>query len=778
MEDRWKAVALLFFFNLVFFSALFLNPDKGAFLGDNAVQSSVWKYIPFKEFSENGEIPLWNRFWFSGHPFVGNLQSSMFYPLYLGFYFLPFESLLDFMLFLHFLLAGIFMYFFLKELKLGFWPSLIGATAFMFSGKIASHIWFGHIVFWVGYAFIPLLFLVLEKTLNKKSIAWSAVLGIVIAFDFFGSHTQLFFYTMILLSLYALYKLFFEGKEWKENVKKGIPLLLLALVLGLGISAVQILPAVETGSLAVRSEGIDFETSAVHSWKLENLASFVVPDFFGNPANHTYWGRIYYSELVLYAGIAVLILAFFALLFERKKVLFFAGALVLMLLFAFGENFPLYKFLFEFVPGFDLFRAPSRILFLMAFALAVLAGFGAKALENAEKEKVKKAAKIGAVFSLVAVAVFAGFLIAKPKVLEFGEKVMLEKYSGESLEKKEYFLQQIPKVFDGIAKNLGVIAIVLSCFFGLVWLWILGKIDLKKLKTGILLLVFLDLAFYGSIFLDLQNPEGVFSSTPAIDFIAQDSGKFRVFDINMQLWFQRLVRKDIESVKGYDPTILTDYARFLQKFNEEKVLEPGNTDIEINEINNSSNLVLLDLLNVKYYVFTKEVSVNGLEKVFEDENSVVYERKEFLPRAYVVRNSNVLKREKILQEIVSEDFDARNTVLFEEGYVEEFEGEFEGSFEEAEIVYYSSNTIEVKAEGEGFLVLSEQYFPGWKAFVDGKETEILRGNYLFRTVYLDKGMHSIVFSYEPESFRTGALLSIIGLIVAGGIVFAKRRTLS
>ncbi|MDP3057630.1 MAG: YfhO family protein [bacterium] len=85
--------------------------------------------------------------------------------------------------------------------------------------------------------------------------------------------------------------------------------------------------------------------------------------------------------------------------------------------------------------------------------------------------------------------------------------------------------------------------------------------------------------------------------------------------------------------------------------------------------------------------------------------------------------------------------------------------------DKAEIIEYKPDYIEIKTDSieNGILFLSEIYYPGWEAYVDGVKTEIYQADYMFRSIKLPSGNHTIKFTYNPKIFKTGAAISIISL---------------
>ncbi|MEK7250679.1 MAG: YfhO family protein, partial [Bacteroidota bacterium] len=87
--------------------------------------------------------------------------------------------------------------------------------------------------------------------------------------------------------------------------------------------------------------------------------------------------------------------------------------------------------------------------------------------------------------------------------------------------------------------------------------------------------------------------------------------------------------------------------------------------------------------------------------------------------------------------------------------------------------------LEAKTSQDGLLVLSEMYYPGWKASVDGVETEIYRTDYNLRSVFVGAGEHKVEVKFEPATFRNGMWISIATLLVCiAGILISGKRNLN
>ena len=193
-----------------------------------------------------------------------------------------------------------------------------------------------------------------------------------------------------------------------------------ACVVGVGLAAVQLLPTGELLAESSRSAGVDYEVAVTYSLWPWRLLTFFAPDFFGNPGRGDYWGYANYWEGAGHIGTLPLLLAI-GIVFARRpgrspsaagQVSFLAGCTVAGVLLALGKNLPLFRWLFERVPGFDLFQAPVRWLALVTIALAGLAALGTWRWQLS-----RSGLWSGRVWLTTGVAMAAGGLIA-PKLVD------------------------------------------------------------------------------------------------------------------------------------------------------------------------------------------------------------------------------------------------------------------------------------------------------------------------------------------------------------------------
>ena len=191
---------------------------------------------------------------------------------------------------------------------------------------------------------------------------------------------------------------------------------------------------------------------------------------------------------------------------------------------------------------------------------------------------------------------------------------------------------------------------------------------------------------------------------------------------------------------------------------------------------------LFDLLNVRYVLTSPEHLISGTKyRLVYMKDMAVYENTHVMPRAFAVHR-HVVKSgpAQVLRYMGSGDYDMRRELVLEEEPPLEFiEGLRPPSRPpEVSIKGYWPDRVEIDAElsANGWLVLTDTHYPGWKAAVDGKEAPVLRANCNFRAVALAPGRHSVVFRYAPLSVMAAQALTILGFcLVLTGISMSSRR---
>ena len=154
----------------------------------------------------------------------------------------------------------------------------------------------------------------------------------------------------------------------------------------------------------------------------------------------------------------------------------------------------------------------------------------------------------------------------------------------------------------------------------------------------------------------------------------------------------------------------------------------------------------------------------------------VYRNDSVLPRAYLVSNYYLLEESDVLSMLKSETFNPRQAVVLEQDPQVPHQ-ERERPLVEVKVSEYSANRVVCTPDCPypGFLILTDNWHPDWKVFVDGEESTLYRANYTFRAVYLSQGRHEVVFAYVSSYFNAGRIISIIALVLSIGLCVLTMR---
>ncbi|MDD5066388.1 MAG: YfhO family protein, partial [bacterium] len=183
------------------------------------------------------------------------------------------------------------------------------------------------------------------------------------------------------------------------------------------------------------------------------------------------------------------------------------------------------------------------------------------------------------------------------------------------------------------------------------------------------------------------------------------------------------------------------------------------------------NLKFLGLFNVKYLVARQEFRDPQIEKVYHG-SKIVFYNKLFMPRSFFIRNYRVIQESnQVLEYLKSPGFDPRKEVVLEESPDVHPDAADTGRTNRLQIVSREPDKIVIKAQvnNSSFLFLSEVFYPKWECLVDGRKSKIYKTDYLFRSVYLNRGDHEIVFRYGNNGLYL--IITLVSLIATLGLLF-------
>ncbi len=263
-------------------------------LSDLILENYAWKKL-IREAVSTGQIPLWNPYILSGQPFLANGQHSAFYPFSLLFYLLPLAKAYGWFTVSQLWLAGLFMYIFIRTLRVGRLGALIAGITYSLSTFFIVSVVFTMII--AGAIWLPLLLAMIEIVIRKQEekgtvgyspIPYLVAGALVLGCQTLAGHPEITYYTLLVGGYYALGRLLLL---WRRQGTPRFALrlggwLFLMVALGVGLGAVQLVPMVEVLGQNFRDNSVTLEQ--VRGWALpwRRLVTFFVPDFFGSPAHH------------------------------------------------------------------------------------------------------------------------------------------------------------------------------------------------------------------------------------------------------------------------------------------------------------------------------------------------------------------------------------------------------------------------------------------------------------------------------------------------------------
>ena len=345
-------------------------------------------FFPLRSYTReallDGRIPLWTPEVFMGAPVLANPQAAVFYPLNLLLLPLDPAKALAATVVLHVWIGGVGMALFVRRvLGLNRGAAVVAALAFSLGGVMSAQT--GHPNQLAAIAWIPFLLWAVDRTVGRAGDAggWrigrlGPVLGlaVVVALQVTAGHPQQVYIALLIVAGYAIFRLarLYRGGGWR-SAGSGVGWLVAGLVLGMAISAVQLLPALFLSAQSIRAGGLPLYEAGSFSLRPGDLGPALLPAFTDAPRS---------QEFLAFVGFTGLWLAGVGLIGRRHRglALTLLGAGALALLLAAGPELPFFRLAHRWLPGFDLFRVPARWLVVVNLALALLAGLGAERLEG------------------------------------------------------------------------------------------------------------------------------------------------------------------------------------------------------------------------------------------------------------------------------------------------------------------------------------------------------------------------------------------------------------
>jgi hypothetical protein len=691
----------------------------------------------------SGDIPLWNPYQLAGAPFAADPQSGWTYlPAMLLFTALPLSTAINSLQFLNPFLAGLWTYALGRTLGMSFGGALLAATAYAYAGFL-----YRNNVCCLAeagiYVWLPLVLLGVERAIRASAWPnrglWWGVAGLGLSQILAVWLGQGAYYALLVVGGYVTYRtaLFPPGSGYGVKGRAGRLVLHGGAVLlcGFVLAAAGILPRLEYNALSSLARGYPPEELGHHGWSIRDWGRLLTPGFW-------------------YVGGVTLVLALVAPVLARSRFAtpFFAALSLGTLILAGGGTTLLHSVAYL-LPRFAQLHThlPERIMMVFYLGPALLAGAAFTSLAHRGRR-----------------AAFAAFLPALATLLLVNSTLPIRQTTLFALIAATGFVAVYP-----ILPKLRPVLSTLVLLVLFADLMAAGKTAIAERQVA---------SFHGADDVMKVDFDQYYEPSASVKFLqAKSTGGevFRFFGYAPETrgglpytvrWPDqettalevpnRATLSHLHDIQGYNAVQLARYRQYLDRMNAWK---QNYHDAQVSK--HALTSPLLGLLNLRYIIVPRTLDLQISERAYpiayRDRQQRVVENRDALPRAWIVHEARQAQPGEMLDLLTSYDVDPKTTALLEEP-PPRLSPPNDTTTDRVGVTRYEPERIELKATtgAAGLLVLSEVYYPAWKAYVDEDPVPLYRANYLFRAVPLPDGEHTVELRYESMTLKTGLAISL------------------
>lgn len=762
-----------------------VNPRSDQFLAGYAFRAFAAESLK----SGHG-FPLWNPYLFGGMPYVAAMHGDIFYPTFLLRMIMPTDAAMTWSFMIHIFLAGFFTYLFLRGWGVRYVASIVGGVTYLMCGPIAAYVSPGHDGKLYVSALLPLtLFLLIRGIRDGKTWVWGT-LAIVIGLAVLSPHPQLLQYMLLASAAFALYLAFAElelpnGGSARLERSIAIRRLLYALgvvVLGLLIGAVQFLPVREYVPFSPRAGGRGYDYATSFSMPIEEMINFYLPQFSG--ILDRYWGRNGIHLHSEYLGVAALFLGGLGLTSRRRGFRWFwIGTLIVAVLWSLGGNTPFYHLIYAAIPGSKFFRAPSTMMFMIGFCVAVLAALGTEELELRPTHRY-------ALWWLIAAAVVA--LIASVGGFTNLAKVIASSWAGDQED-------------DLINANNAAIVIgawrafvVIGLAFLIVWMLEGRRITTRMAAWAFVVLVALDLfSVEKQYWLFSPRAATLYHTDPALEYVKHQVEPARVLampfmrsDADQMLAYDGPMVLGVRLATGYHGNEIGRYQKLCggtpdTRCDPRILLNPAfwrheNVQFLYTDVDTAGVRQVLASLNLPPLQLV-------IGPVTDAAGAIVYLYRlpGDQPDAWLAPVFVKAPEDQALAAVLDPRFDPTRVAILDTTSklpAQQIQTLPPPLSIPARVTHYEPGDIQVDLGAPppagAALIVAENFFPGWSATVDGRAAATDRVQYNLIGVQLPVGAKQVRLHFDDVAYERGKVITLIALalslaLAAAGVVASR-----
>ena len=777
-----------------------------------------WKGMAQQSFEyreQHGHYPLWTNSLFSGMPAytIAMEPNHSLQTIYL------YEALnlwlpkpMNF-----FFLACICFYFLCIVLRINPWIGIMAALAYAYASYDPVIIAVGHDTKMRAMALAPAVIGSLLLILRRNYLWGAALLSLFFGFQVATQHLQIVYYTALIIGFLVLSFLVFHWKKEKPgSLLTSLGVAIGAAIIGFFSYSVVILPLREFAKETMRGgrseltqaaasgqskEGLSKDYAFNWSYGIDETFSLIVPGIYGGSngghefkgttaftekmteagvpeeqalqmANsYAYWGEQPGTSGTVYLGAIICFLFILGMVFiDSWHKWWIIAATIFGILLAWGKNFAAFNyFLFDYLPLYNKFRAPTMALIIpqLTFPLAAALGLQQILFDNQNSERLWKKFKTSVFITGGVVAILFVLYISfdysgsnDTQIQENFTNAMLSQ-AGQGGQVAPQVQQQAQAFGQSIIKALredrqshfggdllrSLLFIVLAVV--LIGAYLKNKVKAMTAIIGLALLSTIDLLGIGwrylneSAYVDADQFEAGFIPTAADQQILADPAKpFRVFDQTDQQGPFNSSRASYfhNSIGGYNPAKLGLYQDLI-----EHQISKGNVEV-------------FNMLNTKYII--SQNPTNG--QAIAQQNPGAFGPVWLVKGVKLVANADA-------EMAALDNTPLKDTVVIQQQYAQQIQLQPIGDTAATiQLKEYDNDKLVYTFNGNSnqFAVFSEVYYPlGWNAYIDGKRVNYAKVNYVLRGLPVPAGQHTIEFRFEPETYKLSNILMLAATII-------------
>jgi hypothetical protein len=653
---------------------------------------------------QSGQLPYWSALIFSGYPFAANPLAGIWYPLSWIAYLFPLPLGFNINTLLHMYFSAWGMFLFLRACGNNDYAALVGTFAWELFPKMFAHFGAGHLTLIYALSWTPWLLLAQNRWMKKNhSAGWFSglIFGMILLADMRWAA-----YCGVIWVAFGVWEVLISSEKKVSFRERWLPLVRHFVgngVLSILISASMWLPLLEFSQLSTRRTMTLLDNFTMQL-PIDQLMGFFFPNMGG------------YAEWVVYPGALLLAVIGYSAFIRKnlKKNAFWLLTILGALLLSVGSAFPLNEFIFR-LPGLQLLRVPSRAIFLIGLASAVICANFVNAYWVDQREKNK--GEVAANLVIVGLAVFGLAISGILWVV------------GQTL--------PLPFVWGAGASLMVMIIIMLR---------VKGRVSARIWSMSLICVTVLDLGTVAMTQFQYRNRDLVLTEKGQVAaYLASELGGGRVYSLDYILPQQTAALYGIEMINGVDPMQLQGYIDYLDQAVGLKaigysVVQPPLKSEAVSITQDARDFHLkLNQLDVRFILTDREQVLAGFE----------FDR--IIDGIYIYQNKDVTSRV----------------------WLKHADGEQTAINSDAISV---ANKLAVNVAGPGDVVFSEIDYPGWSAKVDGIESEIRVEDQLFRSVPISAGDHHVELIFRPTNVFIGLALAVCGwLYIANCLLIGHHR---